>query len=234
MTVGFFTQGVDFILPHPQIPPQTIFLICKVIKRAWQILEKTPPSNFIIQSADEDTITQVLVDEIIENRLRKSGEVDGFNCALFGKVIREPKITNFNKKHPDKMPDIFFDLKRDQLSILSNQDGLFVECKPVDQKHLIFSCYCKKGLIRFIDGDYAWAMQDALMVGYVKTPYSFKKFASILDDKKKNDDMRVIDHNEDDEYSSYCSCHKREFEWPENRGHACPVKISHLWLSRPE
>jgi len=192
MTIGFFTQGVDFILPHPQIPQRTIFLICKVIKRAWQILEEAPPSNFIIQSADEDTITQVLVDEIIENRLRKNGEVDGFNCALFGKVIREPKITNFDKKHPDKMPDIFFNLKRDQLSILSNQDGLFVECKPVDQKHPIFSCYCKKGLIRFIDGDYAWAMQDALMVGYVKTPYSFKKLASVLDDNKENDDLRII------------------------------------------
>lgn len=233
MTTGFFTQGVDFILPHPQIPLRTIFLICKVIKRAWQLLEEKPPINFIIQSENEDSITQVLVDEIIENRLRKSGEVDGFNCALFGKVIREPKITNFDKKHPDKMPDIFFDLKRDQLPILSNQDGLFVECKPVDHTHHIFSCYCKKGLIRFIDGDYAWTMQDALMVGYVKNPYSFKKFASVLDDKKKNDDMKIIEHYEVDEYSIYRSCHKREFEWPESRGQACPVTVSHLWLSRP-
>ena len=102
-----------------------------------------PPSGFILQSANEDTITQVLV-EIIEDRLRKSGELDGFNCALFGKVIREPKITNVDKKNPDKMPDIFFDLRRDQLAILSDQDGLFVECKPVDTKHSILSCYCKK------------------------------------------------------------------------------------------
>ena len=234
MTTGFFTQGVDFILPHPQIPLRTICLICKVIKRAWQLLEKKAPTNFIIQSANEDTITQVLVDEIIENRLRKSGEVDGFNCALFGKVIREPKITNFDKKHPDKMPDIFFDLKRDQLPILSNQDGLFVECKPVDHTHHIFSCYCKKGLIRFIEGDYAWAMQDALMVGYVKTPYSFKKFASVLNDKKKNDDLKIIEHYEVDEYSIYRSSHKREFEWPESRGQDCPITVYHLWLSRSE
>ncbi len=229
MAVGFFTHGIEYTLPHQQIPQRTVLLLCKVIKRAWQLLEEMPPSNFILQSANEDTITQVLV-EIIENRLRKSGDVDGFNCALFGKVIREPKITNFDKKHPDKMPDIFFDLKRDQLPILSNQDGLFVECKPVDHKHSILSCYCKKGLLRFVNGDYAWAMQDALIVGYVKEPYSFKKLASVLDDGKKGAALKTANHSAVDEYTIYCSSHSRDFEWPENRGHACPISIVHLWL----
>ncbi len=230
MAVGFFTHGIEYTLPHPQIPERTILLLCKVIKRAWQLLEEMSPSDFILQSADEDTITQVLVDEIIESRLRKSGEVDGFNCALFGKVIREPKITNFDKKHPDKMPDIFFDLKRDRLPILSNQDGLFVECKPVDRKHHIWSCYCKKGLIRFINGDYAWAMQDALMVGYVKAPYSFKKLASVFNDKKSAV-LNTTNHSEVDEYAIYRSSHKREFNWLKGRGQACPIVISHLWLT---
>jgi len=230
MVVGFFTHGIEYTLPHPQIPQRTVLLLCKVIKRAWQLLITMPPSNFIIQSANEDTITQVLVDEIIENRLRKSGEVHGFNCALFGKVIREPKITNFDKKHPDKMPDIFFDLKRDQLPILNNQDGLFVECKPVDHKHSILSCYCQKGLIRFVNGDYAWAMQDALMVGYVKEPYSFKKLASALDDGKKSADLKTTNHSVVDEYTIYCSTHNRDFEWPGKRGHACPISVVHLWL----
>ncbi len=230
MAVGFFTHGIEYILPHPQIPQRTVLLLCKVIKRAWQLLEEMPPSDFILQSADEDTITQVLV-EIIENRLRKSGDVDGFNCALFGKVSREPKITNVDKKHPDKMPDIFFDLKRDQLPILSDQDGLFVECKPVDRNHPILSCYCKKGLVRFVNGNYAWAMQDALMVGYVKEPYSFKKLASVFDDIKKNAALKTTNHSAVDEYAIYRSSHNRDFEWPESCGQACPITVSHLWLS---
>jgi hypothetical protein len=229
MAIGFFTHGIEFTLPHPQIPQRTILLLCKVIKRAWQLLEEKPPANFLSHSADEDTITQVLV-EIIENRLRKSGEVDGFDCVRFGKVVREPKITNVDKKHPDKMPDIFFDLKRDQYSILSDQDGLFVECKPVDSKHSLLSHYCNKGLIRFINGDYAWALQDALMVGYIKGQYSFKKLASVLDDDKKSATLKTTNHFEIDEYAIYRSNHKREFDWPENRGHACPISISHLWL----
>lgn len=231
MAVGFFTHGVEYKLPHPQIPQRTVLLLCMVIKRAWQLLEEKAPSGFILQSADEDTITQVLVDEIIENRLRKSGEVEGFNCALFGRVIREPKITNFDKKHPDKMPDIFFDLNRDQLPTLSNQDGLFVECKPVDHEHPILSYYCKKGLLRFVNGDYAWAMQDALMIGYVKEPYSFEKLASVLDDDKKSGTLKTTAHSAINEYAIYRSSHKREFEWLENQGQACPISVSHLWLS---
>jgi hypothetical protein len=228
MAVGFFTHGIEYTLPHPQIPQRTVLLLCKVIKRAWQLLEEKPPANFLLHSADEDTITQVLV-EIIENRLRKSGHVNGFNCALFGKVTRDQKIPNFDKKHPDKMPDIFFDLKRDQLPILSNQDGLFVECKPVDREHPILSCYCQKGLIRFVNGDYAWAMQDALMVGYVKDNYSFRRLASVLDGKKSAT-LKTTNHSAVDEYTIYCSRHRRNFKWPENRGHACPIMVVHLWL----
>lgn len=228
MAVGFFTQGIDFSLPHPPIPQRTILLICKVIRRAWQLLAEYPPANFLLYSEHEDPITQVLA-EIIENRLRKNGEVDGFDRTRFGRVIREPKITNFNKNHLDKMPDIFFDLKRDQYSILSDQDGLFVECKPIDGKHPILSHYCNKGLIRFVNGDYAWAMQDALMVGYVTGHYSFEMLASVLDDKK-NASLKTNNH-EVDEYSIYHSDHNREFKWPENRGQACRISIAHLWLS---
>ncbi|MFH1976270.1 MAG: hypothetical protein ABIJ52_12020 [Pseudomonadota bacterium] len=229
MAVGFFTHGIEYKLPHPQIPQRTILLLCKVIIRAWQVLEEMPSSGFILQSADEDAITQILK-EIIENRLRKYGEVEGFNGALFGKVSRDQKIPNVDKKHPDKMPDIFFDLRRDQLAILSDQDGLFVECKPVDHKHSILSCYCKKGLLRFVNGDYAWAMQDALMVGYVKGHYSFRKLASVLDGKKSAV-LKTTNHSTVDEFGIYRSSHNRDFQWPESRGQACPISVTHLWLS---
>jgi hypothetical protein len=230
MAVGFFTQGIHFILPHPPIPQRTILILCNVIKRAWQLLADNPPENFHLQSAKEDVITQILV-EIIENRLRKNGEVAGFNHASFGKVFRGPEIINFDKKHPDKEPDIFFDLKREKCQVLSDQDGLFVECKPVDQDHPLFSCYCQKGLIRFVNGDYAWAMQDGMMVGYVTGRYSFKKLADVLDDDKKTAFLKTNTHSEIAVDSIYLSNHKREFEWPGKYGQSCPISIAHLWLS---
>lgn len=230
MAVGFFTHGIEFSLPHPPIPQRTILLICSVIKRAWQILSEDPPDNFDLQSADEDTITQILV-QIIENYLRKNGEIAGFDTARFGRVSRDSKVPNFDNKHPDKMPDIFFDLKRDKYAILSDQDGLFVECKPIDRKHRISSCYCKKGLERFIIGDYAWAMQDALMVGYVKGQNSFTNLASVLDHAKTGSALKTTNHGRVNKGAIYRSTHKREFTWTEGRGDACHISVSHLWLS---
>ncbi|MBW1806928.1 MAG: hypothetical protein JRJ87_01955 [Deltaproteobacteria bacterium] len=230
MSIGFFTEGIKFDLPHPPINDRTIILVCKVFRNAWQLLINHPPSGFNLKKAKEDTITENLV-EIIESRLRKNGEIEGFNKIFFGKVIREPKITNFNKKHPDKMPDIFFDLKREDLPVLSEQDGLFVECKPVDTKHAVYSCYCKKGLIRFVRGDYAWAMQQALMVGYVEKSYSFGKLASVLGNVKYDSYFNTKSHYQVGVHTLYQSVHKRIFKYLGSHGTACPITVSHLWLA---
>ena len=228
MAVGFFTQGIAFELPHPPVPQRTMLILCKVIRRAWELLSTEPPAGFTLHSADEDAITLELV-EVIESRLRISGEVSGFNKVQFGKVVREPKITNFNKEHPDKMPDIFFDLKRETYPVYSSQDGLFVECKPIDGKHPISSCYCQKGLIRFVNGDYAWAMQEALMVGYVSGNYPFEKLAAVLS-KEESSNLKTISHSPIIP-SMYHSSHDRDFMWLESRGQACRISVSHLWLA---
>lgn len=228
MAVGFFTQGIEFALPHPPIPERMILLVCKVIRHAWQLLADHPPENFHLQSANEDVITQALV-EIIESRLRKSGEVEGFNPAFFGKVIRGPEITNFDKNHPDKEPDMFFDLKRENYPVYLEQDGLFVECKPVDKKHPVSSCYCQKGLVRFVNGDYAWAMQEAMMVGYVANGYSFQNLATALD-APSSTYLNTASHSEQAELAVYHSRHNRDFMWLESHGSACPISVTHLWL----
>jgi hypothetical protein len=199
-----------------------------VIRRAWELLAVTPPSGFILKTATEDEITVELVD-IIENRLRKNGEVAGFDHVRFGRVEREPKISNFNKMHPDKMPDIFFDLKRETYPVLNNQDGLFVECKPIDTKHSLSSFYCQKGMIRFVNGDYAWAMQNALMVGYVSGHYSFAKLAAVFS-KGESANLKTVDHSPI-KLSTYRSNHIRDFMWLEERGQACRISVSHLWLA---
>ena len=66
------------------------------------------------------------------------------------------------------MPDLVFDLNRDSLPVLPSHDALVVECKPVDKDHSAGGDYCDKGLRRFVIGDYAWPMQEAMMVGYVR------------------------------------------------------------------
>lgn len=226
MPSGFFTAGVPpFHLPHPEVGRRTILLICRVLRKAWRLLAENPPEEFDVLTADEDAITEQLVG-ILENRLRKTGEVRGFDAAFFGRVEREPKITNYNKKHPDKMPDMFFDLKREELPTLSEQDGLFVECKPIDRTHPIGSCYCRQGVIRFVNGDYAWAMQEAMMIGYMREPHSYSELERAFAAPTMN--LALCAKSADDKL--LFSTHGRKFQWLQCRGVASPITIAHLWL----
>ena len=67
--------------------------------------------------------------------------------------------------------------------MLSSQDALFVECKLVGKAHPVGSFYCNKGISRFVDGDYGWAMQEGMMLGYVRHGYTLLgKLRPILSD----------------------------------------------------
>jgi hypothetical protein len=58
--------------------------------------------------------------------------------------------------------------ERETRPVIPEFDALFVECKPVDAKHPVGSKYCDDGLIRFVRGDYAWAMQEGMMLAFAR------------------------------------------------------------------
>lgn len=72
-------------------------------------------------------------------------------------------------------------------------------------------------------------MQNALMVGYTKVPYTFEHLSSILDDKKSVE-LNTIKHSEIVGLEIYRSYHDRKFEWMKNKGEACEIELTHLWL----
>jgi len=222
--VGFFIAGAEPKFPHPQIPVRTILRLENVVKEAWRLLKEDPPTNFDLNTAKEDTITEILV-EIIEDTLRQSAVIPGFNAQLFGPVVRDAKRTNYNKEHPDKMPDILFHLKREHLPIKSSQDGFYVECKPIDKSHSLRSAYCEKGVIRFVNGDYAWAMQEALMVGYLRNKKPYSDLKPHLEVELYNTSEFMINAGK----TTCCSTHDRHFTCF-TKDKPGPIKIHHLWL----
>jgi hypothetical protein len=234
---GFFTGGIRFDLPHPPISPRLIVIVHAVVERGLELLRNEPPDGFDLRSAKEDVITFQL-QWVIENGLRRTNEVHGFNRRNFGRVWREPKVTNFDGEHPDKMPDLVFDLNRDSLPILGTHDGLFVECKPVDDTHATGEHYCDKGLRRFVNGDYAWTMQEAMMVAYVRDGRSIgRSLLPALDPRRKAlkivADPSPIDRGRPSKSAKrlYASTHARGFPWPGGRGGACDIRIFHSWYS---
>ncbi len=115
--------------------------------------------------ADEDTITTLMIEELRAIRTERS--IPGYAPSTFETPVRDAKEVNYCGSRPDKMPDIAFRPTGE----LDARRGWFVEAKIVDRTHSVAD-YIKKGVNRFIDGDYAWAMPSAAMICYNHHSYA--------------------------------------------------------------
>lgn len=240
--VGVFTCGVSpalYVLPHPPLGLPVILLIRRVLCRA---LEKLREQNFNFSAATEDQVTAALR-SVIENDLRQTGEVAGFNRHYYEAVVRQGQVANFDGTRLNKAPDLSFKLRHDDCeprSVLSEFDLLFVECKPVDAAHPAASRYCDDGLIRFVVGDYAWAMQEGMMLAYARNGRCIQDHlipamretgrmdllaTTQLPKPCPSPDAQPVRGAE----GIFVSKHRRSFHWPHGKGQACEIAIYHLW-----
>jgi hypothetical protein len=197
-----------------------------------------PPAGFLLDTAKEDDITRQL-HSILEDRLLGSKEVEGFDRRRIKNVVRAPEVTNFDGTHPAKKPDlVLFLMKREHLSALPSQDGIFAECKPVDDSHPVGEHYCDSGIRRFVNGDYAWAMQDGMMIAYVRGGRTISKdLASALAAKRRRADLgspsspTVVSASNTfpDAEALQSTLHQRSFAWLGGRGTACEIRVFHSW-----
>lgn len=234
---GFFAEGVDYHLPHPALDDSVLLIAHDAICHAFSLLRTAPPRGFDLSSAQENAITQQL-EWILENYLRRTGKVAGFDERIFQKVRRGAEVTNFDGKHPSKKPDLVFDLARDAPLALSTLDALFVECKPVDKTHSLEKHYGAMGAFRFVNGDYSWAMQESMMVAYVRDGntlsanlapvFSNEPLHSLLG---KPAAMTLVANGNTNLLAEqlHFTVHQRNFPWPQDKGNACPIRIFHSW-----
>lgn len=206
------------------------------IRLAWVRLRQRSPHDFDLTDANEDAITLKLY-EILVDEVYGSGGVEGFDDSVMQIGSREAKIPNFNGQHPDKMPDLHICIigRKD---VRQSQDGIFIECKPVDPDHTAGADYCNEGIIRFVRGDYAWAMTTAMMIGYATDGYeiepklhnALKKSSTITSESMpilctSSSTVLFCDQTQ-------ISVHKRNFQYIES-GEAAPnITLRHLWLRK--
>jgi hypothetical protein len=241
-TEGFFTLGVPperYDLPHPRLGLPVIMIIRRVLLRAFELLYE---ENFNFAAATEDQVTAALR-STIENNLRQSGEVPGFNKRSYETVIRQGQWANYDGTRMAKTPDLFFklrDVEYELRRVLSEFDGLFIEAKPVDSTHSAGSKYCDDGLIRFVRGDYAWAMQEAMMLAYTRDGRTISDH--LIPAMSRTDRMtslstvnlpqecRPIEAPACSEAEAvHISHHRRGFQWPDHKGAATDITVYHLW-----
>jgi hypothetical protein len=239
MGLKFYGNGtIGAKLPHPPISLSIFLVIEEALCTAWNYLKDNSRPGFNLLSATEDVITQELFEELFDHIFNK-GIVDGFDRELFTVITREPKVRNYNGANLDKMPDILIGLV-DRLNVFKlSQDGCFIECKPVDSNHTTGVHYCNKGIIRFVQGDYAWAMTCALMVGYICNGYTIvpkldnalRRYYREVPTSVFPQQCRLSKPGKNNEVV-YFSKHSRTFSYCESGQQAPDIMIRHLWLRR--
>lgn len=240
MTLEMFEDGSEGIrLPHPPLSLRVHLVVESAICAAWDLMTNRGRPGFALQTANEDSVTHELYkrlyDEVFNN-----GVVDGFDNEVFASMRREPKVSNYDGRSPDKMPDLLVEFIDRPAGVMNSQHGLFIECKPVDRKHPAGSAYCDEGLIRFVRGDYAWAMQSAMMIGYARNGYSLvPKLSEALVSNRKEPIPTTFGPESCPQTTATAiaeqvaiSKHQRTFNYIENNSPAGEIIIRHLWLRR--
>jgi len=237
--MGVGVEPDAYHLPHPRYGLPIILIIRRVLIRAFEILRER--DDCPIGTAQEDEIT-IALRGVIENRLRQQrGEVSGFDRQTFERVQRQHRGVNYSGTANKVEPDMRFTLRDDsRIGILSTEDGLTVECKPVDPKHSPTSAYCREGVRRFVEGEYAWAMEEALMIAYARCG---RAIASHLLPAMSTMSMRAelqvealptpvggeAAKADDATEALHASVHQRSFSWRDGKGRATPITIYHSW-----
>ncbi|MGE3752766.1 MAG: hypothetical protein AB7I45_01275 [Planctomycetota bacterium] len=153
-------------LPHPDYPPSAYKVILEACQVAWVRLKQTMAG---IEMAREDQITLGLQRVLNDMRLEGSPTVRGFNYRAFDRVIRGESICDHTGTRLGKSPDLVFrTVSSGSPVFLEDHHAVFVEAKIVDRGGHPVRLYTVKGLLRYVNGEYAWAMPSGLMLGYAR------------------------------------------------------------------
>ncbi len=235
-SVCFLTKeitGAAENFPHADFPASTRRVVVKAFKAAWSELRDCAGEE--LATCVEDRITADL--EYCLNRIREDRKhPSGFRATLFQAVNRGTEVVSYDGRHVKKMPDLVVRLcSRRTTSIpFPAYRALFVECKIMDGSHPV-SDYGKEGLVRFVDGRYAWTMPSAMMIAYARGDYSVVGTLSGFLEKHRgaNDPYRTRSLPAEIRALGrgvFVSQHDRPWTFPETDRSPGPIAILHLWL----
>lgn len=224
--VAELTRGA--VLPLPPLPHATLLVIAETLERAWN--ELAVEHGETLCSGDEAEVSALLV-------LRLNQLLDEESCwaTVAVGVSRGREVISFDGRRLEMRPDISIHLARRNFDY-----PLVLECKLIDHPRAkTTGLYCSQGLIRFIQGDYAWMSREAFMLAYVRDGsrvatdlrLQLAKAQKVMPDPYATDVLpRAIPHR-----PAYLaqSHHRRNFVYHSPAQHKDPgsLDIWHLWLS---
>ena len=153
--VAALTRGVR--LPLAPIPDDHLEILAEGLSQAFHDICADSPST--VTTGDEPEVTALM-----QARLTRMINEDTLWAQLVNYVARGMDSISFDGSHIEKSPDLSIVLSDAELRF-----PLVVEAKILDAaKSKTVALYCKTGIRRFVDGEYAWGNREAFMIGYVR------------------------------------------------------------------
>lgn len=221
--VAELTRGVT--LPIEQLKDEHIEVLSEGLRCAFAKVSENAPD--FVASDTEPELTALM-----QARLSSMIDEDALWGVLVLSVSRGSEIPSFDGSHIEKRPD---------LSItLTNRDARFplvVEAKILDRSSSkTISLYCRKGIRRFVDGEYAWGSCEAFMIGYVRDGSTINATLRAFLSRPSAKQHYLVEvlpvaagrGTTDFAYTR----HRRNFVYanPQSPNTPGPISIWHLWL----
>ena len=153
--VAALTRGVR--LPLAPIPDDLLEILAEGLSQAFHDIRADSPST--VTTGDEPEVTALM-----QARLTRMINEDTLWRQLVNYVARGTDSISFDGSHIEKSPDLSIVLSDAELRF-----PLIAEAKILDAAtSKTVALYCKAGIRRFVDGEYAWGNREAFMIGYVR------------------------------------------------------------------
>lgn len=225
-------------------PPFSLELeLIEAIESAICLALKRIGSRVNIHSAPERNITDILEEELI--KIYQFSEVDGFSQDTCETPGRGEEHKDFTGKQIENRPDIKIAIRSSRIVAHKKYHAYFIECKVVLDTASV-TAYADEGLQRFSDGKYAWPVNYAGMLAYVRPnahyrdpELSLKGYfnkSGLGKARRRRQKLKEGPRKVQGVPSIVETVHARPFKVPDDRWGetdkmAGPITVRHLWLS---
>ncbi|MBY5700925.1 hypothetical protein [Rhizobium leguminosarum] len=213
-------------LPQPALSKTIIRAILDVLSESWAEICSRYPDD--VRRPEVDVSAHLAIEFsrrcAVDNRLKRT----------VAKAIPAPEMLNFDGSSLQKRPDVTI-----QWRVGMRLSPLIVECKLIDAaERKGIDLYSSRGILRFIDGTYAWSEQEAVMVAFVRDNSKVGALTPHLKLEGHQERYSVQEmpvHLVDERSRGIATTrHGRNFLYPLRSAVPGPITLWHLWLDLVE